>query len=332
MAEQVRVPAMRAFVTGGTGFIGARTVARLRERGDEVVALVRSPRRASALRELGCELVEGDLAAKDVMREAMAGCDGVFHLAAVYALGIPKSRQAAMLQANVEGTENALDAAIEAGVPRILYVSTINVFGNTHGQVVDESYRRNLDEGFLSTYDEAKFRAHEVALERVAAGAPIVIVQPGGVYGPNDHSELGTAIEQFRRGRLPLVPFPDMGIAFVHVDDVAEGILLAFDKGRVGESYLLTGERGTMRDLLHTTARVLGRRPPVGGMPTGLMRLAAPFGGVIGPLLGFPPNFGELISASDGVTYWATDEKARRELGFAPRSLEQGLRDTLGRP
>jgi dihydroflavonol-4-reductase len=322
---------MRAFVTGGTGFIGGSTVTKLRERGDEVVALVRSPGRAAALRELGCELVEGSLEDRDVMREAMAGCDGVFHLAAVYALGIPKSRQAAMLRSNIQGTENALDAAIEAGVPRILYVSTINVFGNTHGEVVDETYQRDLGEGFLSTYDEAKFRAHEVALERLAAGAPIVIVQPGGVYGPNDHSELGTAIEQFRRGRLPLVPFPDMGIAFVHVDDVAEGILLAFDKGRVGESYLLTGENGTMRDLLNATARVLGRRPPVAGMPTVLMRVAAPFGGVVGPLLGFPSNFGELISASDGVTYWATDAKARAELGFSPRPLEDGLRDTLGR-
>jgi nucleoside-diphosphate-sugar epimerase len=322
---------MKAFVTGGTGFIGSRTVAKLRERGDEVVALVRSPERAGQLRELGCELVQGDLSAKDVMRDAMQGCDGVFHIAAVYAVGIPKAEQPAMLQSNIDGTANALDAAVEAGVPRILYVSTINVFGNTHGEVVDESYRRDLSEGFLSTYDEAKFRAHEVAEERIAAGAPIVIVQPGGVYGPNDHSELGTAIEQFRKGRLPLIPFPDMGIAFVHVDDVADGILLAFDKGRIGESYLLAGERGTMRDLIQTTARVIGKRPPKLGMPTALMRAVAPFGSVIGPLLGFPPNFGELISVSDGVTYWARDDKARGELGFAPRTLEQGLRDTLGR-
>lgn len=322
---------MRLFVTGATGFIGGPTVARLRERGDEVVALVRSPERATRLRELGCELVQGDLAAKDVMRQAMEGCDGVLHIAAVYAVGIPKAEQPAMLQSNIEGTANTLDAAIEAGVPRILYVSTINVFGNTRGNVVEEGYRRDLSHGFLSTYDEAKFRAHEVAEERISQGAPIIVVQPGGVYGPNDHSELGTAIEQFRKGRLPLIPFPDMGIAFVHVDDVADGILLAFDKGRIGESYLLAGQIGTMRDLIQTTAKVLGRRKPTLGMPTLLMRAAAPFGGVLGPLLGFPPNFGELISVSDGVTYWARDDKARRELGFAPRSLEEGLRDTLAR-
>ena len=321
---------MRAFVTGATGFIGGRLAARLRERGDEVVALVRSPQKADALRELGCEIVPGDLGQREEMQDAMVGCDGVFHVAAVYAVGIPKSQQAAMLRSNVEGTANTLDAAVAAGVPRILYVSTCNVFGNTAGEVVDETYRRDLSKGFLSVYDEAKYRAHEVAEQRIAQGAPIVVVQPAGVYGPGDHSELGNLIDQTRRGRLPVIPFADTGIGFVHVDDVAEGILLAFDRGKTGESYVLAGERGTMRDLVQTTARVTGRRVPTRQMPTALIKLSAPLGPLIGPVLGFPPNLREAISASDGVTYWATDDKARRELGFAPRSLEQGLRDTLG--
>src|SRR5262249_8719686 len=145
----------------------------------------------------------------------------------VYKVGIPKAEQQAMLQANIDGTANALDAAIDAGAPRILYVSTCNIFGNTKGAVVDESYRRNLADGFLSTYDEAKYRAHEVAEDRIAKGAPIIVAQPAGVYGPNDHSELGNMIDQTRKGRMPLIPFPDMGIGFIHVDDVAAGILLA---------------------------------------------------------------------------------------------------------
>lgn len=320
---------MKAFVTGGTGFIGGRLVVKLRERGDEVVALVRSPERASRLRELGCELVEGDLSNPDLMHEAMKGCDGVFHVAAVYKVGIPKAQRQAMLDSNVQGTANALDAAIAAGVPRILYVSTGNVFGNTHGKVVDENYHRDLDEGFMSTYDEAKYRAHQVALDRIGRGAPIVIVQPGGVYGPGDHSELGNAIEMTRKGRMPMIPFADMRMSFVYVDDVAEGIILAFEKGRIGESYILAGERATMKDLVQSTARVVGRREPKLEMPTAVMRLSAPLGPLMGPLLGFPPNFGELIRVSDGVSYWMTDEKARTELGFEPRGLEQGLRDTL---
>jgi dihydroflavonol-4-reductase len=322
---------VKAFVTGGTGFIGGRVVNKLVERGDEVVALVRNPAKADKLKELGCELVEGDLENTDAMRAGMEGCDGVFHIAAVYKVGIPKAEQRAMLDSNVQGTGNVFDAAAAAEVPRILYVSTCNVFGNTKGEVVDESYHRDVTEGFLSTYDEAKYRAHEVAEDRIANGAPIVVVQPAGVYGPGDHSELGNTIDQVVKGRMPLIPFADMGIGFVHVDDVADGILLAFDKGRIGESYVLSGERGTMRDLVQTTASVVGRRVPTRAMPTMLMRISAPFGPVVGPLLGFPPNFRELITVSDGVTYWATDDKARTELGFSPRPLEQGLRELLGR-
>lgn len=321
---------MRAFVTGGTGFIGGRLVAGLRERGDEVVALVRSPEKASGLRELGCQLVQGDLGDKDTMRRAMEGCDGAFHVAAIYKVGVPKSQRQAMLDANVDGTANTLDAAVEAGVPRIIYVSTGNVFGDTHGKVVDESYHRDLSEGFMSTYDEAKYRAHELALERISQGAPIVIVQPGGVYGPGDHSELGNAIEMTRKGRMPMIPFAEMRMSFIYVDDVADGIIRAFDRGQVGESYILAGERATMKDLVQTTARLVGRREPTREMPTAIMRASAPLGPVIGPLMGFPPNFRELISVSDGVSYWMTDDKARQELGFSPRSLEQGLRDTLG--
>jgi nucleoside-diphosphate-sugar epimerase len=320
---------MRAFLTGATGFIGGRLAAKLRERGDEVVALVRTPERAGTLRDLGCELVKGDLGDAETMQDAMRGCDGVFHVAAIYAVGIPKAKQAAMLQANVDGTANALDAAVTAAVPRIVYVSTGNVFGDTHGEVVDEGYHRNLDEGFMSTYDESKYRAHELALDRIAKGAPIVIVQPGGVYGPGDHSELGNAIEMTRKGRMPMIPFADMQMSFVHVDDVAEGLILAFEKGTVGESYILAGERATMKDLVQTTARIAGRREPKRAMPTGVMRASAPLGPVFGPLMGFPPNFRELISVSDGVSYWMTDEKARSQLGFTPRSLEQGLRETL---
>jgi dihydroflavonol-4-reductase len=327
--QRLEFGAVRAFVTGGTGFIGGRLVAKLRERGDDVVALVRSPGRAEFLRALGCELVQGDLGDLDRMRQAMQGCDGVFHVAAVYKVGLPKSQRQALLDSNVQGTAHTLDAAVAAGVPRILYVSTGNVFGNTHGQVVDESYHRALGEGFMSTYDEAKYRAHELALERISQGAPIVIVQPGGVYGPGDHSELGNAIEMTRKGRLPMIPFADMRMSFVYVDDVADGIILAFEKGTVGESYILAGERATMRDLVQMTARLSGRREPRRELPTGILRASAPLGPVIGPLMGMPPNIRELISVSDGVSYWMTDEKARTQLGFAPRGLEQGLKDTL---
>jgi dihydroflavonol-4-reductase len=213
-------------------------------------------------------------------------------------------------------------------VKRIVYVSTVGVFGNTHGKVVDESYRRN-GEDFLSWYEETKYRSHEVALDRIAKGAPIVIVQPGGVYGPGDHSELGNIIDQTRTGKLKMLMFPGTGFNLVHVDDVADGIVLAHDRGQVGESYVLGGEVTTMGDLIRKVAGLADRKPPSREMPATLMKMAIPIGPVVGKVLGFPPNLGELIRSSDGVTYWATDEKARRELGYAPRDMETGLQQTL---
>src|SRR5947209_13147751 len=240
---------MRAFVTGGTGFIGGRLVRRLRERGDDVVALVRSRSSAGELEALGCKLVEGDLRSSEALHRGLEGADSAFHAAAVYKVGVPRKEHEAMHDANVRGTERVLDAAFEAAVERIVYLSTINVFGNTHGDVVDETYQRPQD-GYLSCYDETKYLAHQAAVDRVAKGMPIVIVQPGGVYGPGDHSDLGNLIEQTRRGRLPLLPFPQLGLNLVYVDDVADGILLAHDRGKVGESYVLGGEIATMSDFV----------------------------------------------------------------------------------
>jgi dihydroflavonol-4-reductase len=322
------VPPVKAFVTGGTGFIGERLVQRLRDRGDDVVALVRSREKGSKLEQMGATVVEGDLSSSDAIRAGLEGCDSAFHVAAVYKVGIPEKEHEAMYDANVRGTERVLDAAFQAGVNRIVYVSTINVFGNTRGEIVEEGYERPGND-FLSYYDETKYLSHQVAKERISKGAPIVIVQPGGVYGPGDHSEVGNVIDQTSTGKLKALPFAGLGFNLVYVDDVAAGILLAHDKGQVGESYVLGGEIATMRDLVQKTAEIAGRKPPKRELPTGVIRMAAPAGPVVGKIMGFPPNFRELISASDGVTYWAKDDKARRELGYAPRDLDTGLRQTL---
>ena len=156
-----------------------------------------------------------------------------------------------------------------------------------------------------------------------------MIVQPGGVYGPDDHSAIGKQLLDFVSGRLPLVPFGEVGMDMVHVEDVATGVLLALDKGRVGESYVLGDQITTMRGLLDTAANVAGRRPPRGNLPTGVMKAIALLGPVVGPVMGQPPNFRELISSADGVTFWAKQDKAVAELGFAPGGLETGLRQTL---
>lgn len=320
---------VKVFMTGGTGFIGGHVVRLLRERGDEVACLVRNPARATDLEALGATLVQGDLDDVAAIRRGLEGCDAAIHGAAIYKVGIPKSERAAMRAANITGTENVLDACIDAGIGRIVYISTVNVFGNTKGKVVDESYRRDESEGFLSVYDETKFRSHQIALDRIAKGAPVVIVQPGGVYGPGDHSELGNMIEQTRRGKLRMKAFPELGFNLVYVEDVATGVLLALDKGKPGESYVLGGEISTMGDLIDKVAELEGRSPPRLTLPPALAKMSAPLGPVVGPLMGFPPNLSEAIRAAHDVTYWAKDDKARGELGYGPRDLETGLRETL---
>jgi nucleoside-diphosphate-sugar epimerase len=319
---------VRAFLTGGTGFLGGHVARLLRERGDEVVALVRSPSKSRGLEALGCELTDGSLAARASIENGIRGCNAVFHVAAVYKVGIPRSEHPAMYDANVRGTERVLDAAVAAGVERIVYVSTIGAFGDTRGQVVDEAYRHPGDR-YLSYYEETKVLAHRVAEDRIAAGAPVIIVQPGGIYGPDDPSDLGNLIGRIRMGRIPARVFPETGFVWAHVEDVAEGILLAHDKGRIGESYVLGGQLGTIGDMIDTVARASGRKPPRVTLPGWAVRMGIPFGPLVGRMMGVGPNLRESIRAADGATYWATDEKARRELGYAPRDLETGIRGTL---
>jgi nucleoside-diphosphate-sugar epimerase len=320
---------MKVFVTGGTGFIGGHVVRQLRERGDEVHALVRSPEKGAALTALGCELVAGTLADKEAIRDGMADCDAVVHGAAMYEVGIPESEHRAMYEANVIGTENVLRAALETGVGRVVYISTVGAFGNTKGQVVDESYQ-HPGGGYTSYYEETKVEAHRVAKRLIDdEGLPCVIVQPGGVYGPDDHSALGRQMNQFLAGRMPMIAFPDLGMNMVHVDDVAAGVLLALDQGKVGESYVLGGQITTMRELIDTLARVSDRKAPKRALPTSLMKAMTPLGPVVGKVMNQGPNLRELINSADNVTFWARHDKAMAELGYSPRGLEQGLRDTL---
>jgi nucleoside-diphosphate-sugar epimerase len=234
-----------------------------------------------------------------------------------------------MYEANVLGTENVLRAALDAKTPKVVYISTIGAYGNTHGEVVDETYE-HPGKGFTSYYEQTKVEAHRLARRMTAEeGLPCVIVQPGGVYGPDDHSALGKTISDFVAGRLPLLPFPDLGMNMVHVEDVADGILLALDKGEPGQAYNLGGQITTMRELIGTVAEVTDRKPPRGAMPTGLLKALTPVGPLVGKVMGQPPNLRELISSADDVTFWAKHDKAMAELGYSPRGLETGLRETL---
>ena len=319
---------MKAFLTGATGFVGGHLAQRLVGRGDDVVALVRSPNKAGNLTHLGIDIVRGDLDSVAAMQRGMDGCDAVFHIAAGYKVGVFEDGCEEMRRANITGTENVLRASVDAGVSRIVYVSTIGYYGNTRGQIVDETFQRT-DKDWLTCYDETKYKAHEVAQRSIAQGAPVVIAQPGGIYGPGDTSDLSVLVDRIKKGWLKMNLMPGVGFNFVHVDDVVEGLLLIHDKGRVGESYNLGGEITTLGELVSKVATLAGRKPPTRELPLGLIKRSTGPWRYLAPLMGFPPNLKELIRASDGVTYWASDDKARNELGYSPRTLDVGLPDVV---
>ncbi len=309
----------RVFVTGGAWFIGRAVVRQLCERGDDVTAVVRDTSRAASLTDLGVRLVESDLGSVTTVREAMTGCDAVVHLAGSYRVGIMPSERPAMYEINVSVAARVLDAAIEAAVPRIVAVSTANVLGDTGGRVVNETHERNPEDGFLSWYDETKVLAHRIAEARIADGAPIVIAMPGTTYGPGDHSAIGAQLKAAFDGKAVAIVFGNMGITAVHVDDLASGLLAVLDRGRIGESYLLTGECLTLEDAMGAAARAA------------VLRIAEPLAGVAMRLGLLKYDLTEALRAGDDVTYWASHGKATAELGFRPRPLSQGAVDAFGR-
>jgi nucleoside-diphosphate-sugar epimerase len=307
---------MRVFVTGATGFVVGAVVRALRARGDAVVALVRDPSRASSLAELGCELVAGDVVEPSKAVGDIRRCDALVHGAAIYEIGVSSARRRKMEETNVTGTRRILDAARAAAIPRIVYISTIAAFGNTRGAVVAEGQSPTSPP--TSAYEDTKRRAHDITLDAARSGAPIVIVQPGQVYGPGDHSAVGANFQSLANGRLRYRAFEDLGLNLVHVDDLADGILRALDRGRAGDCYILGGEIATLGDAYRAVATATGRGLPPLVVPSAIVRLIARL----------IPSMREVVSSADGVTFWATDAKARAELGTRPRDLATGMRDT----
>ena len=318
---------MRYFVTGATGFLGGEIVRQLRDSGHDVVALVRTPAKAAALRDLGVVLAEGDIVDRESLRAPMTGADGVFHCAAWYKVGIDP---AGAERINVEGTRHVLETMRDLHVARGVYTSTVAVFSDTEGRLVDETYRH--DGPFLSEYDRTKWLAHyEVALPMMQAGLPLVIVMPGAIYGPGDTSALRTMFVQYLQGKLAAVP-ARTAFCWAHVADVARAHILAMERGRAGESYIVAGPAHSMIEALQIAERLTGVKAPSLHPPPALMKAASMLMGGIAPLVSLPPELtAEGLRVLAGVTYLGSNAKARRELGYDPRPLEIGLRETLAR-
>jgi dihydroflavonol-4-reductase len=321
---------VEVFLTGGTGFIGRRLARRLLDRGWSVTALVRRPASAEAreLTALGARLVQGDVTDPASMREPMRGADIVVHNAAWYETGLTEAAREQMWAINVGGTRDTLGLAVALGVPRIVYTSTVLAFGDTGGALADESFRRRSRPATL--YEESKTEAHQLAMALLARGAPLIIVCPSSVVGPGDHSLWGHLQRLWVRGLLPPVAWGrDCYQTITHVDDIAEGIALAAERGRAGEIYHLAGEARTIREIVATWAQHPGGQRVRLWMPRPLAQaLARPMGALLRAIGQYPFFSSENVAA--GYTHMRySGAKAERELGARFRGQDQVWAETL---
>ena len=313
------------FVTGATGFVGGEIVKQLVGRGHKVAALVRSPQKATILKALGVEIHAGDITDRETLKAPMTGVDGVFHCAAWYKVGVKDPQ---VDQINVDGTRNVLQTMRTLEIPRGVYTSTVAVFSDTQGAMPDETYR--YEGPHLSEYDRTKWIAHyRVALPKIEAGLPLTIVMPGVVYGPGDTSGIHTALVDLLRGRLPMTP-AKTAFCWAHIEDTARGHILAMEKGKPGESYIITGPRHTFEYAFDLAASIAKVRAPLFHPGPHMMRAMAGVMGVAERFLTLPSALTpEALRVLAGTTYLGANDKAVRELGFSPRPLEEGMAQTL---
>lgn len=315
---------MKYFVTGATGFVGGRVARQLVAAGHEVVAVVRTPQKAQDLAALGVKLAQGDVTDKASMAAPMTGVDGVFHIAGWYKVGVRDKSEGQAI--NVDGTRNVLELMQELGVSKGVYTSTLAINSDTHGRLVDESYHYRGPH--LSEYDRTKAEAHRIAEGFIAAGLPLVIVMPGLIYGPGDTSSLRTYLIQHIEGNLPMAP-QQTAYCWAHVDDIALAHIAALERGKPGETYIIAGPPHQFVEAMQMIQQITGIPAPR-AMPPAVFKVMASVMGVVEKVVAVPESYSaEGLRVIAGVTYLGDNSKARRELGYAPRPLVEGLAETL---
>lgn len=313
---------MLSFVTGGTGFVGAHVVRALLERGDDVRCLVRPGSRRDNLAGLPVDLVEGDVVQPAGLADAVRGCDLLFHCAADYRLDARNPDD--LYAVNVDGTRNVLRAATRAGVGRIVHTSSVGALGRSGEGPAHEETPVAYSE-MIGHYKRSKYLAERVATAAVAAGAPVVIVNPSTPVGELDikPTPTGRIIVDFLRGRLPA--YVDTGLNLIDVRDVAVGHLLAADRGRVGERYILGAGNLTLHEMLLKLAALTDLPPPRVRLPHWVPWLAAVTGRAWSRASGNPPRVSlEGVRMSRHHMYFDA-AKAVRELGLPQSPVEDAL-------
>lgn len=314
---------MTTLVTGATGFVGSHVARQLIASGQSVRVLVRASSNLRLLEDIAAERVEGDLRDAASIERAMRGVRRVFHVAADYRLWTRHPEE--LYESNVEGTRRLIAAAQRAGVERVVYTSTVATIAvPRHGALPNETTQAGIDE-MIGHYKKSKFMAEQVAVEAARAGAPVVIVNPTAPVGPGDWkpTPTGRIILDFLRGKMPA--YVDTGLNVVAVEDVAAGHLLAAEKGRSGERYILGGRNMTLKEILDALAAITGRRAPRVKLPHVVALVAGYADEMYSRMAGREPQIPvEGVKMSRHKMFIESD-KAARELGYKPGKIEAAL-------
>jgi dihydroflavonol-4-reductase len=315
---------LKAFVTGATGFVGSHVARLLAEQGADLRLLVRAASRRENLEELNAELVTGDLSDPALLRKGMEGCEAVFHLAADYRLWIRDPRP--MYAANVDGTTAVIKAAQAAGVRRTVYCSSVATLGFGYDRKpVNEETPVDVA-GMIGHYKRSKYLAERKAVELAARGAEVVIVNPSTPIGEQDikPTPTGRIVLDFLLGNFPA--YMETGMNLVDVHDVARGHLLAFEKGRRGERYILGGENLTLKQVLDILGELTGLPSPSMKVPHAVAMAFAAFDQTFNGYLRNREPRATIDEVRMGKKFmWVDSAKAERELGYTHGPAREAL-------
>ncbi|MDI2091049.1 hopanoid-associated sugar epimerase [Commensalibacter oyaizuii] len=314
------------FVTGVTGFVGSAVARKLVERGHRLKLLVRKNSNKTNLVGLDAELVEGDLSKPETFVDALRGCQYLFHVAADYRLWVPDPEQ--MMRINVEGTRQLMIAAQAAGVEKIVYCSSVAALGLVgDGSVADETTPVHH---IVGVYKQSKYQAEQVVLQLIKdQQLPAVIVNPSTPIGPRDikPTPTGQMILDCVQGKMPA--YVDTGLNIVHVDDVAEGHLLALEKGKIGEKYILGGENMFLRDFFAMTSKIAGVRPPFIRLNQKIVWPVAVVSEWMARQFDTQPRVTREMLKMSYKKMFFSSAKAQRELGYTHRSAFDAIQDAV---
>lgn len=313
---------MSVLVTGGTGFVGGAIFRALLKQGTRIRVLARQTSKIEHLTAQGVEIVYGDILDRNSIEGALEGCDTLYHAAALYDLWGLNER--ALMQAECEGTRNAMAAALAVNIGKVIYTSTAVTIGEHKGKVGTETTKHRGY--FLSKYERAKFEAEQIVLLYLNKGLPIIIVNPASVYGPGDLKPSGRAIIDLINGRMPAL-FKGAN-SLVYLDDVGMGHVLAANKGKVGERYILSGNIITLNEWGRLLCRLSGAKMPP-SVPTFASGMYASLGEMVSRFTKHPPVLSWETFRTVSHGFQVDGSKAAKELGVEYTPLEEGLRKTI---